>query len=83
MGLSDTHPRAAHVQFSLLRQAPPSRKFALVRSLTRTAVRLSLRALRRANPHLTEREADLLFVARSYGQDLADRVQAYLDPNVP
>jgi hypothetical protein len=83
MGLSDTHPRAARVQLSLLRQASPGRRFALVRSLTRTAVRLSVRALQRANPQLTEREIDLLFVARHYGPDLASRVEAHLTQRAP
>jgi len=79
MEFSDTHLAAARVQLALLRDASPCRKFQLARSLTRTTASLAFRALRRANPELSERDLDLLFVARNYGDDLAGRVREYLE----
>jgi len=78
MEFSDTHSTPARVQFALLRAATPRRKFQLACSLTRTTATLAFRALRRANPELSEQDLDLLFVARNYGEDLAGRVREYM-----
>jgi hypothetical protein len=59
---ADTQPEAEQTLIALLRNTSRATKFAMIRSLTRTAFQLSQRALRRANPDLTERELDLLFV---------------------
>ena len=75
----DTHPTAEAVRLQLLRDAPPSRRFAAMRSLTATVVRLAKRGIRKAHPDLTERELSLLFVEVHYGRELADRLRAFLD----
>ncbi len=76
---ADTDPGAESIQLSLLGQASPARRFALTRSLSRTAIQLSRRAIARANPDLSERELDLLFVAHHYGAALADALRDYLN----
>jgi hypothetical protein len=74
----DTSVEADRVQIELLRQATPARRFAMVRRLSRTAVVLARRAIRRANPEASEEEVGLLFIETHYGADLADRVRRFL-----
>lgn len=74
----DTSPEAERVQLALLRQASTAKRFARARSLSQTTIDLSRRAIRRANPMLSEEEVLIRFVALHYGQDLADRVQDHL-----
>ena len=76
---SDTDPRAESVQIELIRESSVARRISTVRSLSQTAMYLSRRAIRRAKPFLTEREADLAFVANHYGEDLAERLALYLE----
>jgi len=76
---ADTHPEAEKVLIALLRATSPAKKFAMIRSLTRTAFLLSRRALERSNPDLSQRELDLLFVEHHYGKDLSERLGKYLN----
>lgn len=71
---SDTHPKAAEYQLELLRKATPAERLAVVRSLSRTVIELSRRALRRRNPDATQRELDRAFVALHYGEETARRL---------
>jgi hypothetical protein len=80
--LSDTDSRAARVQVDLLRNAPVAKRIHLVRSLTRTAILLSCRAIGRANPNLGEREVSLLFVELHYGKHLAQEMRDYLERRI-
>ena len=77
--LSDTHPDAEKVQIDLLRKASNSDRFALMGSLTATAISLSRRAIARANPDLSPQEVDLEFVEIHYGKELAARLRRYLE----
>jgi hypothetical protein len=77
--IDDTHPDARDVQIALLREAGVARRFALFCSMTDTAIYWSRRAIAKANPTLSQRELDNKFVAIHYGQDLVDRVKAYLE----
>ena len=76
---SDTHPDAEKVLISLLRKASPAKKLSQVRSLSQTIIKLSKRALARANKNLDEQEVNLLFVSHHYGKNLADRLRKYLE----
>lgn len=67
------------VQLALLRKASIAERISLMRSLTKTAFYLSHRAIRRANPTLSEQEVDLLFVKYHYGEDLMRRLRDYLN----
>ena len=70
----DTHPDAEKVQLDLLRNASTARRFALVRSLSRTVIGLSRRAIRRANPSAGELEIARAFISLHYGEKLAELV---------
>jgi hypothetical protein len=75
--LTDTHPDAERVQIDLLRKMSGARKIALFRSHNAMILGLSRRGVARANPHLDEREANLLWVAYNYGKDIATGLRHY------
>lgn len=76
---SDTSPEAERVQIALIRQAPVSKRFALVRSLSRVLIDANRQRMRQDHPDLSEKEIALIFVAHNYGQALADRLHAWLE----
>ncbi len=76
--LSDTSPEAEKVQIELLRKLTVAERFAKVRALTARTVRLSKRAIARANPNLSPEELKVRFIELHYGKELAQRVRAYL-----
>ncbi len=78
----DTDPKAEAVQIALLRQANVVKRAWLLRSLSQTVIRLSRRAIRKANPQLSEQELRVLFVRHCYGDDLANRLQHYLSQKI-
>lgn len=76
---SDTSPEAEAIQVNLLKKAGLRKRFELMRSLTRTMIQLSRRALVRRNPDLTSAEVDYFFLSLNYGHDIACRVKRYLE----
>ncbi len=74
----DTHPEAERVQIALIRKAGIARRIGIARSLSETAIKLSRRAISRANPQLSEQELNLVIVAHNYGRDIADRLGNYI-----
>lgn len=74
----DTSPEAERVQIALFRQASPARRFALARSLSRTALSLSREGVRRRHPELDAQEVLCRWVALQYGSALAERLRADL-----
>ncbi len=74
----DTHPKVEQIQINLIRQASVAQRISKMRSLTSSLMRLSKRAIRRANPGLSPDELDVLFVRYHYGENLAIRFQRYL-----
>ncbi len=76
--LTDTHPGAKEIQISLLRQATVAKRLGVMRSLSQTTIKLSRRAIRRANPTYSQLDVELAFVAYHYGAELAERVRQYL-----
>ena len=77
--LSDTHPEAEKYQISLLRRVSVAERFSMTRSLSRTVLRLSRRAISRANPTLSELEMELAVIAHFYGDELAELLRDYLE----
>jgi hypothetical protein len=75
----DTHLDSEQVQLTLIRKADPARRMVLVRSLSKTVINLSRRAIRRANPDADEQELSLIFLALHYGENVAKEVRQYLD----
>jgi hypothetical protein len=75
---TDTSPEAERRQIELLSQAGPARRFALARSLSQMTLQLTRRNIRRRHPTASDEEINVRFVALTYGQELAERLQAYL-----
>ena len=67
----DTHSQAEEIQVKLLRQASIAKRLAIMRSLSRTTIQLSRRAIHRANPTYSQLDVNLAFVAYHYGEELA------------
>ena len=76
--LWDTSPEAEKVQIELVRQASTAERIARMQSLSAMVIKLSRRAIARANPELSAREVDLLWVRLHYGKALADELRKYL-----
>lgn len=77
----DTHPEAEKVQIDLIRKTDFSKRMTMLASLTETVRLLSFRAIKRANPGLSDRECDILFVEYHYGKELADKLKKYFEKN--
>ncbi len=75
----DTHPQIEQIQISLLKKQSIAKKFAQVCSLTQTTIQLSKRAIARANQNLDDKQINLLFITYQYGEDIAARVDEYLN----
>jgi len=76
MPISDTRPEVDRLHIELLRRLTPAQRFQICQSLSRTAIELSRRAIRRRHPEMTEAEVGLMWVALNYGQEWADRIRA-------
>ena len=75
----DTHHQIEQIQISLLKNQSIAKKIAQVCSLTQTTIQLSKRAIARANQNLDDKQINLLFITYQYGEDLAARVDEYLN----
>ena len=75
----DTPPDAEKIQIELIRKADFSKRMSLLRSMTRTSILHSFRAIKRVNPELSDKECDLLFVEYHYGKELAEKLKKYLE----
>ncbi len=78
MSVTDTRPEAAEVQLELLRRAGPERRVALALRLSSSVIRASRRAIAERHPELDDEGVRLRWAELHYGQELADRVRAYL-----
>lgn len=76
--LSDTRPEAEAIQMELLRRASPARRLSLAFSLSESVCALSRRAIRRANPGLSDDEVGLRFLSLHFGEELAQAVRGEL-----
>lgn len=75
----DTHPEIEKLQISILKKESIANKFSRVRSLSKTTMQLSKRAIARTNKNLNEEQINILFINYHYGEDLASRVEKYLN----
>ena len=76
--VNDTHPSIARKQIEMLRKAGSRRRLAMGLRMGEDAIQLSRRELRRLHPTLTDQQIALLWVKFHYGDDMADRLRAYL-----
>jgi hypothetical protein len=74
----DTNLEVEKFQISLIRQANIAKRATRMRSLSETVIKLSRRAIARANPGLSELELNLLFISTHYNENLANRLREYL-----
>jgi hypothetical protein len=75
----DTDPEVEAKQVSLIRSSSVAERISRMRSLTQSAIQLSRRAIRRANPGLDPGELNLIFVSCHYGEKLAGLLREYLE----
>lgn len=78
-GLSDTTQEAEKVWIDLIRKVSSTQRLATAISLSQSIISMARRAVGRAHPELSPREADILFISIHYGKDIAQKVAAYLD----
>jgi len=76
---TDTNPEVERVLISFLRKMNTTQKLHQVQSFSSSILKLSKRAISRANPDLNEDEKNILFVEYHYGIELADKLRKYLD----
>lgn len=75
---ADTSPEAERVQIELIRKAPITKRIALMEAWSQFLIEANKQGIRERHPGASEEEINLIFVANNYGQDLADKVRAYL-----
>ena len=76
--MSDTSEEATDFQITLLRTKTTSHRLALALTLSETTSALSKRAIRRANPGISEVDLRCRFVELHYGKTLGDKFRKYL-----
>lgn len=74
----DTSPEAERVQIELIRKASVTKRFTIMQSWSHFLIEANRQAIRKAHPAASEEEIALIFVARHYGQALADGLRADL-----
>lgn len=77
--VSDTPPHIEAMRISLLKKAGFTRRAGRMLSLSRTVALLAMRAIRRANPEMSETALNLRFVELHYGKELAERLRVFLN----
>lgn len=77
--LSDTDKKTEQIQIDLIRKLSTSERVSRLRSLSRTVIGLSRRAMRHANPELSEKELNYKFLAYHYGNEIAEKFKKYMD----
>lgn len=75
----DTDPKVEQILISLLRKIPFAKKFDQMQVFSSTIIKLSKRAIARANPNLSQQEKDILFVKYNYSAQLAASLQKHFD----
>jgi hypothetical protein len=74
----DTNAKTEKILISSLQKQSASEKFSHVRSLSEIVIRLSKRAIKRANKNLNEEQVNLLFIEYNYGKYLATKFRKSL-----
>ena len=76
---TDTSLKAERIQIELIRKAPSTKLFGLVRSMSQTMIQASRETIRQLHPEASEQELALLFLELYYGKELAERVRSDLE----
>jgi hypothetical protein len=75
----DTHPKIEELLISLIRSTSTAKRISRVRSLSESTIRLSRRAIMRANPDLNKKELNLKVISYHYGEELAGLLREYME----
>jgi len=78
MQSNDMHPETEKILVRLIRSSSVARRLSRMNSLSSTVISLSRRAIVRANPHFSEKKAELRFIELHYGADLARKLEKRL-----
>lgn len=73
----DTNPEAERILISLIRTLSMEEKLNRTLNFSSSIIKLSKRAIARANPDLSENERDLLFVEYHYGSELSNKLRSF------
>ena len=71
-----TSPEMERVQIDLIRKASPAKRFAIMQAWSQLLIEANKQHIRKDHPDASEEEISLMFVARHYGQVLADGLRA-------
>lgn len=74
----DTHPEIERVMISLIQNASIAKRISRLRSLSETSIKLSRRAIMRANPGLDKEELNYKFISFHYGKKLETLFREYM-----
>jgi hypothetical protein len=75
----DTSPEAEQFQIALIRKAPLTKRFGLVRSLSYSTLYTNRQNIQELHPDISEEEQSLIFVTDIYGQALANGLRGVLE----
>lgn len=73
-----TSPEMERVQIELIRKAPISKRIVIMQAWSQFLIEANKQRIRKEHPNANEEEVALIFVARHYGQESADRLRIYL-----
>ena len=76
---TDTSPEAEEAHFELLRKAGPERRAQVMRSLSTMVLSLAWQGVSDSFPNAGDRELRIQFIARVYGEPLAEKYGRYLE----
>src|SRR6266567_6742920 len=72
----DTSPEMERVQIELIRKASIAKRFAIMQAWSQLLIEANKQRIHKDHPDASEEEISLIFVARHYGQALADGLRA-------
>ncbi|MFX0141605.1 MAG: hypothetical protein ACFFDN_48655 [Candidatus Hodarchaeota archaeon] len=78
----DTPLKIEEIQINLIRQSNIPNRIAIVQALTEITVRMSKKAILRANPQLSGQEINFLFCSFTYGENLANKIKEYVGQKI-
>jgi len=79
---NDTSPEAERVQIGIWRSWTPEKRLEVAGDLTEFVRRRVEQSIRERYPNLAERDVQIHFLRRAYGEGIAARVARYLGTSV-
>ena len=76
MQSEDTSPEVERIQIELIRKASPAKRFGIMQAWSQLLIEANKQRIHKDHPDASEDDLSLIFVARHYGQELADGLRA-------